>query len=286
MKKILAPLLLTLLLILAVSPVAASSGSTGSIVRIFGNVEIEQGQVVNGDVVTVFGNITVRGEVYGSAVAVLGNTTVTSTGRVWEDTITVIGNLNTHSGSSIAGSKVNIIGNGGEFRLPPVSFRHVLREATRFRLDLLGDLASLAFSVVLAVLIAALFPVPVDRVRKSIERNPGRMALIGLLTWVIVIPLIAVVALTIIGIPLAFLMGLVVWAAGKLGAAGLAVILGGALLKNNDSKPAVAAVGALLLGVATIVPVVGWLLGLAIVLITMGAATVTYMGTRDEFTAA
>lgn len=281
MRKLSATLLLALLLILALSPLAvAYDGTTGSIVRIFGNIVIESDQIVHGDVVTIFGNIEVHGEVYGSVVTVIGDTKVTSTGRVWEDAVTVIGNL--VADGTVSGSKVNVLGNGGDFRFPSIRFGNFFRQALHFRFNLFRELGGLAFAVLLATIIVALFPVPVERVKASIEGNPGKMVLVGLLAWIVIIPSIFIVALTIIGIPLALLMGAAVWVAGKLGTAGLVLIIGRALLKNTESSPAVAALGALLLGAVTILPIVGGLVGLAVSLVTIGAVTVTRFGTRDE----
>lgn len=262
--------------------IAAPDSYSSSIVRIFGNIEVEEGQVIHGDVVAIFGNVKIDGEVFGNVVTVFGNTTVSSTGKVWEDTVTVVGNMVTEEGSTITGSKVNVIGTGGEFRFPSIRIGNHIHRAMSFRFNPFRALGSLAFSVLLAVLIVALFPIPVERVKASIEGNPGKMALTGLLAWVVIVPLIIIVALTIIGIPLALLMGAVVWAAGKLGSAALVLIIGRALLKDTESAPAVTALGALLLGAATMIPIVGLLINLAVALVTMGAVTITRLGTRYE----
>ena len=279
MKK-LSIVILTLTIILSVSPVAAATvDSSSSIVRIAGNIVVESGQVVHGDVVAIFGNVEVHGEVYGDVITVLGNTAISSSGKVWGDAVSAIGNLDTASGSSVAGNKVNIIGNSnGSFLLSNINFRSFVGFKP------VWDSMKLITGILLAILIVALFPVPVERVKKSIQSSPGRMALIGIMVWVVAVPLIALVALTIIGIPLAFLLGVTMWVAGRLGYAALVLIIGSALLKNTKSAPLLAGVGALLLGLVTIVPIVGGLVGLAVSVVTIGAAIITRLGTRDEVT--
>lgn len=283
MRKVCVALFLVLVLVITVSPaIAAPDSYSSSIVRIFGNIEVEEDQVIHGDVVAIFGNVEINGEVFGNVVTVFGNTTVSSTGKVWEDTVTVVGNLVTESGSTITGSKVNVIGTGGEFRFPSIRIGNLAHHAIGLQFNFFRALGNLAFSVLLAVLIVALFPVPVERIKKSIEGDPGKMALTGLLAWLVIVPLIFIVAITIIGIPLALLMGAVVWVAGKLGSAALVLIIGRTLLKDTESAPAVTALGALLLGAATLVPIVGHLINLAVALVTIGAVTVTRFGSRYE----
>jgi len=108
------------------------------------------------------------------------------------------------------------------------------------------------------------------------------MALVGLLVWVVAVPMIIIVTLTLIGIPLAILMALGMWLAGRLGAAALVLIVGQALLKDTDSDVGVAALGALLLGVVTMVPIIGGLVGLVVSFVSIGAVAITLFGTRDE----
>jgi len=286
MKKISVLFVITMVMFLALTPLAAATnGSTGSIVRIAGNIVVEKDQVVHGDVVSVFGNVQIHGTVYGDVVTVLGNAEVSSTGSVLGDAVSVLGNLETAHGSSIAGSKVNVVGINNFRSIPIPSLNLNLLTRRAFNFNLVNQLLKLITNVLLAVLIVALFPVPVTRVLKGIEGNPGRMVLIGLLAWVIIIPLTVLVALTIIGIPIAILLGIAVWIAGRLGTAALAIFIGRALLKDTQSEPAVAAVGALLMGAVTMIPIVGGMVGLVVSLVTLGAVAVTRFGTRDEVVA-
>ncbi|HOB34307.1 MAG: hypothetical protein GX090_02740 [Firmicutes bacterium] len=277
--------LLVLVLVLAVSaftPVLAANGNIGTIVRIAGDVVVEKDEVVQGDVVVIFGNVRVEGTVYGNVVTILGNTTIASSGSVLGDVVTILGTLSTGHGSRITGSKVNILGEQDALQLP-VFFRRLPAGILKFSWILKG--VNLVSGILLALLIFALFPVPVERVRRSIEHKPGRMALLGLLVYLAGIPLILLTFITIIGIPVALLMSVLLWAANRLGQAALVLIIGRSLFKGAGSDLAALALGALLLGIAAGLPWVGSLVNLVASLIAVGGAFTTRMGTREEKTA-
>lgn len=280
MKKLSIVFILTLMAVLAFTPLATANGTTGSIVRITGDIVVAADEVVHGDIVAVMGDVEVYGTVYGNVVTVMGNTKVGANGRILGDTVAVLGNLDVHKDSNISGSTVNFIGpDWGDIHILGEIMHSIGRNASRF--NLASRVLKLISTVLLATLIVALFPGATERIKKSIQANPWKMALMGLLAWVVIVPLIVITALTIIGIPLALLMGAVVWGAGRLGEAALVLLIGRALLKETESEPAVAALGALLLGVAAMVPLVGTLVGLAVSLIAIGAVTLTRFGTVE-----
>lgn len=281
MKKFSIIFVLTLMAILVITPPAAANGTTGSIVRISGNIVVAADEVVHGDVVSIMGNVEVYGTVYGNVVTVLGNTTVGANGRIVGDTVAVLGNLDAHKDSSISGSTVNIVGSGdlGDVDFPGMIIQSFSRNV--FKLNLARKIIKLITTVLLATVIVALFPIVTERIKKCVQANPGKSALVGLLAWVAIVPIITITALTIIGIPLAVLMGAAVWVAGRLGEAALVLLIGRAILKDTQSEPAVAAFGALLLGVTVMIPLVGALVGLAVGLITIGAVTLTRFGTVE-----
>jgi hypothetical protein len=281
MKKTSAIILLTLMALLALSPWAAANGTTGSIVRVTGNIVVGADEVVHGDVISVMGNIEVYGTVYGDVITVMGNIEVGPNGRILGDAVAVLGNLNSDRNSSISGSTVSIFGSGDfrNIRFPDLNIRNITRHA--FRFNLATRTMRLITTILLATLIVAIFPVPVQRIKRSIEADPGRVVLTGLLAWIVIVPLAVILTLTIIGIPLAALLGAAVWAAGRMGEAALVLLIGRALLKETESLPAVAAFGALLLGVAHMIPMVGSLVGLAVSLAAIGAVTLTRFGTAE-----
>ena len=135
----------------------------------------------------------------------------------------------------------------------------------------------------LALLIFALFPVPVERVRRSIEHKPGRMALLGLLVYWRAFPWILLTFITIIRIPVALLMSVLLWAANRLGQAALVLIIGRSLFKGAGSDLAALALERAAAGhLAAGLPWVGSLVNLVASLIAVGGAFTTRMGTREE----
>lgn len=285
MKKMCVIIILTVMALLALTPLAAANGTTGSIVRITGNIVVGPDEVVHGDVVSVLGNIEIHGKVYGNVITVMGNIDVGPNGYILGDAVAVLGNLEADRNSSISGSSISIIG-GGDFRIsrfPKLGIRSLIRHA--FRFNVANRLLRLFTTVLLATLIVALFPVPTERIKRSIAADPGRVLLTGLLGWLVIlivfIPLALILTLILIGIPLAVLLAVAVWVANLLGEAALVLLIGRALLKETESKPAVAALGALLLGAAYMVPLVGGLVGLAVGLMAIGAVILTRFGTVE-----
>ena len=251
----------------------------GSIVRFMSNVHVREEQVVNGDVVAVGGSITVNGQVRGSTVAVGGNVTVGESASVTGDAVSVLGTLYMQPGAQVMGNQVSILGSGptgiSGIRMPPV---------LSWLFDPARRMVGILFNLVLAVLVAALFPRQVERVKGRVTREPGLSALIGLVGYVVGFPLMVIFAVTIIGIPLALALGVGLWAGRLLGYTAIVFITGEAVFhwaQRTTDKLLVVAVGVILLGVVTSIPLMGWLVSLGVSLVALGAALMSRFGTRD-----
>lgn len=173
MKKTSAIILLTLMALLALSPWAAANGTTGSIVRVTGNIVVGADEVVHGDVVSVMGNIEVYGTVYGDVITVMGNIEVGPNGRILGDAVAVLGNLNSDRNSSISGSTVSIFGSGDfrNIRFPDLNIRNITRHA--FRFNLATRTMRLITTILLATLIVAIFPYPSRGSSAALRPIPG-----------------------------------------------------------------------------------------------------------------
>jgi len=76
------------------------------IVRFFGDVIIEENEVMDGDVVIMKGSASVKGEVDGDIVAIFGNIDLDSTGYVMGDVVSVGGKIYREPGSYVGGDVV------------------------------------------------------------------------------------------------------------------------------------------------------------------------------------
>lgn len=97
----------------------------------------------------------------------------------------------------------------------------------------------------------------------------------GLLTTILMFPAMVLLAITIIGIPaIMLLFGVAI----IMGYTAITQIVGEKVLRG--SNPIVAlALGVLLVGVLTMVPVLGWLLALVLLMVALGSVVTTRFGT-------
>ena len=238
-----------------------------------GEIIIPPGEKVFGDVVSFQGDIEIHGEVFGDVVALLGRIIVYPDGAVHGDVVTLGGSIELHSGGLISGDQVSL---GGGLGLNGLRLIGGL-----FTFNLGRAVYNVAIRILLAVLVGAVFPIPLNRVMVKLERNPSASAGAGLLVWLAVLPLTVIVALTIIGIPLSLLLLLALWAAIQLGFAAVAKLAGSRIIPGAADSLVPVAIGSLLLGLIMIIPFVGLLARMLLGLVGVGAAVLTRFGTRD-----
>lgn len=178
--------------------------TTGDIVRFGSDVTIEQDQTVEGDVVSFGGDVEVRGHVTGEVQAMGGDLLLGSTARVDGDVVCVGGRLREEPGSQVGGKRVTAgRGRGGKFLLPMFS---VLGAGAKMMVHVVGMFIMLGFGWAFV----KLAPERTRGALETIQREPGPSFIIGLLLWALIIPsvialalVIALLCITIIGIPLA-----------------------------------------------------------------------------------
>lgn len=140
---------------------------------------------------------------------------------------------------------------------------------------LAANLFFIAIFYTLAVLLFKLFPHHIKSVGQAITQDLRLVLGRGLLATILMVPMMVLLAITIIGIPLIiFLFG----AAGIMGYTAIAQIVGEKVL--GDTNPIVTlTLGVLFVGLMTMVPVLGWLLSLLLFIVAVGAVLTTRFGT-------
>jgi hypothetical protein len=178
--------------------------TSGDIVRFGSDITVKSGQTIEGDVVSFGGSIEVLGHVTGNVSAMGGDVTLTPSARVDGDVVCIGGTLREESGSSVGGQRVTAPRSpGAKLFFPMLS---VVGTGVKMLMHGLGMLLMLG----IAWLFAKLAPTRTTAAIDQIEREPGPSSVIGLLLWALIIPsvfalalVIAVLCITIIGIPLA-----------------------------------------------------------------------------------
>jgi hypothetical protein len=199
------------LLPLGTAALASAPGDiSGGIVKMTGDVYVNEGTTVTGDVVTLRGNIYINGSVTGSAVAVFGDIIVN--GKVLGDAVTVTGRITVGQNGKVLGDTVEALGGtvsgnrdysyNYNYRYdykPNINIRPINRTVNAI-LSFFGAVTIFLLASIVYVIMPRRIEVMVD----TIEPNFGRRIGIGALTVIgspIAMVIVSIVlAITIIGI--------------------------------------------------------------------------------------
>ncbi len=273
------------------------SGDTldGDLVVIGGQATIENQAHVTGNVVIIGGSLSLDGQISGDAVVIGGLVSMGDASRVDGDVVTMGGTLQRATGAEIGGNIVtNLPAPNIQIEKPStVTVTPFVTIPPRFEsgFGLVGrGIAVLVWAIIIGTLamFLTLFLQPqLDRVAQAMVSQPVVSGGMGLLT-VLVAPLaILILAVTIILSPVAlaglFLLGL----AWLFGVIALGMEVGERFTRAiHQSWAPVLSAGlgtfalVIVVGMFDLVPCIGWLAGLLIALIGIGAVAMTLFGTR------
>lgn len=203
-------------------------GPKNDLVRIFqGDVTVPQGTVVQGDVVCVGGSIELEpgSVVQGDVNAVLGSVTVDQGALVLGQAVSVLGVVDVARGGQVMGEHVQI-GLGKIFRTRS-------RRGSFFShlgpFGFFPTLALFALVYLLGLLALRMWPERVQLVGHAMFESPLRSFVIGFLCWLLLVPTVVLLAISIVGIPLLPLLPIAIFLSIVLGLSSLALRLGEAL---------------------------------------------------------
>ena len=287
-------------------------------IAFFDHIYIETHEHLEAEAIAFFGDIHVMGEVNDIVVSIGGDVYIT--GTVTDEVVAPFGNVYLGENAIVEGDIVAIdvfAEKGaiidGTVRLVHLPYLPFSSRGTDLMLTLLVSISVLlGFTMLLGLLIQVAAPANVDRVEARIRGNPVGVFLGGILVQILTLPVFTLLVVTLIGIPVAFLvLPLVLLAALLLGYVAVSRILGEALIRREGSRRLVALsfiLGAvilitpLIIGVslkipsgigtnvgATILAIMGntaLFLGMAVMYIAstagLGAAVVSRLGFRDR----
>jgi len=210
----------------------AISLESGSIIKIGEPITVAEGEVVDGDLVSIGGAITVAGTVSGDVAVIGAPLHVKSTGIVRGDVITVGGTLQRDPGSQIRGQRVGALPFNFNFFRPHV---FVVRPFTRFMGYGLPMIALVIMSLFLVALAAFFAPQNVTRIQETIEQAPLKSLLLGFAANIVFMPLFVLLCVTIIGIPVAFIIQPIAYfVASILGFAGVSLFVGTKIHRGSN----------------------------------------------------
>jgi hypothetical protein len=266
------------------------------------DIHVRPGERV-AEVVTFGGDVRVDGEVVGDVVTMMGDITVGPRGSVGGEIVTLGGELTVAESADVPAGQV-VLGPFGEVREgdqrkarvdglhhdgPNITIRAEGQAARdgpfaegSFLRELFGDAAKHALLFLLGLLLLGLAPTRFGELKRAIVRAPGRNFAMGFLGLLGALVLMVVLAITLIGIPAALVLGLATYLAYYVGLVAAAAVLGAALpLTALHDRPVLQLfAGIAALFVLALVPVVGTLLSVLAALVGLGAVVLTRMGGR------
>ena len=280
----------------------------GDLVVFGGTATLEPGSRVRGAVVVIGGRLEAQGDIRDEAVVMGGQAVVNGTvgqdlvimggtvrlgsqARVRGDLVVMGGTLQRDPGAVVEGRIVQNAAVGGAWRVPaggPEPWSRLPWLAYHSLLRGLWTATEMLVLAALAALLALFAPQALERTGGAAQRYPLHAGAVGLLAVVGGGVLAVVLALTILGLPLALLLVMALGLAYLLGLLSLGWLLGHRLLEAlNRVWPPVgeAALGTfllmLLLVAVDMLACLGWVVHAAVILVGVGAALLTYLGTRE-----
>jgi hypothetical protein len=139
----------------------------------------------------------------------------------------------------------------------------------------------------LAALTYTLFPNQIKTAGQVVASKSGPVIGWGLLVAMLAIPLMVLLAITLIGIPLIIVEIIILAVAALFGYTGIALLIGEKILGSASSRPfsplGAVAIGVLVLGLVAMIPFIGWLVSLSLFVLAIGATLLTRFGTVKPY---
>jgi hypothetical protein len=272
---------------------------TGDLVVFGGNVTIEEEAVVQGDMVVIGGNVNLNGTVTGSTVSIGGSTSMSETAVVKGDLVTVGGSLSRDPGSEVEGEIITNIP-APNIQIPNVPSPPSVPNPpsppnppdVNFNFNPFWNFLRMfgtAIAVSLLAMLASLFLQPqIERVSQAVFGQPVIAGSFGLVTIIAAIVASGILTLTLILIPVAFLVLLVVPLAWLFGLIAIGTEVGERFthaINQTWAPPLTAGLGTFLMMIVVggigLVPCAGWLVLALVALLGIGGVVLTLFGSRS-----
>ncbi|MBL7075264.1 hypothetical protein ISS37_08525 [candidate division KSB1 bacterium] len=269
--------LLLLGLSLAFLPIAGAG--VKDIVKIGSDLVVKEGMRV-GDAVAIGGDVTVNGVVDGDAVAVGGSVILGPRAVVDGDAVSVGGTIKKEEGAIVYGDEVEVDIIGIPWAVTSVCKGIGLGLFWPFRIVVfIGFLA-------LALLIVAIIPKPIGKISTAVEKNTLKVFLWGLLGMVLIVPLVILLAVSVVGIVLIPVEIILVGCAFLVGYIAVAQLIGNRMalaLKKPDLNMLWGTLwGIIILGLVGWVPFLGWLVKVVASVLGLGGVIMALLSTRKS----
>ena len=200
--------------------IVVDAGGAG-LVRVFADAEVPAGERVDGDVVAVFGSVLVQGSVSGNVVAVFGSVKLTPGASVEGDVVAVGGGLEQAASATIGGESVSL------------GFLPVALGMPALPVLLLTVFVGWLLSIFVGWLVTLLIPDRMLRVSATASRRGVASFFLGLVSTPLMLFACMLLLITVIGIPIAFLLPLLFVIMAWAGQIASTYVLGSRILRRR-----------------------------------------------------
>ncbi|MCX7817418.1 MAG: hypothetical protein N2317_07940 [Syntrophales bacterium] len=251
-----------------------------NIFRIGQDVIIDESTRVH-HIITINGQITVSGHVDGNIVSVGGSVVLTSKATVEGNVMCIGGAIVTGRGAEIRGSTLEI--NPGKIS---DAITEILSEEWEGWSWLWAIFSLLIFFLIfiISLILTILVPRHLKVVAQAIEKDTLRVTLWGLLALILIVPLAALLTVSVVGIVLIPLEIIFVVVASLMGFIAACEITGEWLFRSLKKKAhsmfQTTFWGLLVIWLVGWLPVIGWMVKVLAITIGMGAVIFTRFGTH------
>ena len=229
-------------------------------VRVFqGDLTVPEGRVVQGDVVCVGGSVELsKGTVVqGDAVAVGGSVTVDEGALVMGQAVAILGTVDVARGAQVMGEHVQV-GVGKLFGGSATRRHGWLTSLGPF--GLFPTVALFALVYLIGLVVLRMWPDRVRNVGFAMFENPVRSFTVGFLCWLLLLPLVVLLAISIVGILLIPLLPVIIFLSIVIGLASFAMRIGESMPAGPGQRfvpPAALGMGMTVLLLVAFVPWLG-----------------------------
>jgi hypothetical protein len=242
---------------------------------------------VGGKVVAAGGTVNLGASIGTNAVAAGGTVNILPGTLIKRDVLIVAGNVNNagriNGTLAVSAKAFQNIGSAGRM----VEFQRMEEERSwqpSDRLSLLGVLTLVGF-LVMGILLLITMPGLFRAIDSEIRISPTVRTVMGFLLMIASFVAVLVLAITVIGLPLAFVMAMTLVAMLILTGTFVSFSLGrwvGELAKLKAGDKALFGIGFVILNILFILPYVGWLFGLISMSLGFGAMIYAAYGRRGQ----
>jgi hypothetical protein len=268
----------------------------GNLVVFGGSVDLEEESLVDGDVLLFGGNISVDGEIDGDLIVIGGFVQLLDNAVVRGDLITPGGSVNREEGSRVEGQVIMDVEIPLDVTIPRLFVQPIRPQVQAVDVALSifwGFVQAMFLTLTLAafaVLLVMFLPEHTRRTSEAIAQQPVLAGGLGLLTSLVLPPLLLILALiTLLLLSPISILGLIVFVIAIIFgwiAVGLEVGKRFVLLINQEWPVAVAAgVGTFFLTILALafnqIPCIGWLPWALVACVGLGGVLLTRFGTQS-----